>query len=329
MLWAVSGEIPGETPSGPRARPRLLLVDDHPEILDVVATMLAQDYDIVGTAGSGRQALDLAPRLRPDLIVLDVSMSDYDGFQTFDGLQQLGLRVPVVFLSMHEELDFVDAAFRRGGLGYVVKSRLARDLPRAVDQALLGRRFAPSLPALFALGESGHAMHVHSAFGPFLDGAAAFLSLALGCGNAVCVIATAPVRSGVEQRLRARGWDVANHGRYRAFNAADALKRIMHGVTPDPDRVAEVVEELDQFRLARAEGLSPRLTIVGDMIGRLHVTGNVPAAIAVEQAWDSVTRGRPFLTLCAHADSFFRRTAPEVWSDTCAAHGALSQSREV
>ena len=69
------------------ARPRVLLADDHTPFLESVNRLVAADLDVVAPAGDGRQALDLAKRLRPAVVVLDIAMPDLDGFQT---LKQLG-----------------------------------------------------------------------------------------------------------------------------------------------------------------------------------------------------------------------------------------------
>jgi len=143
------------------ARSRVLLVDDHRKVLDAVSAMLADDFDVVGAATDGRQAVEIAPRVQPDVIVLDVDMPGMDGFQTFRELQRVGSSTPVVFLSMHDADDVINEAFRCGGRGYVLKSRVGRDLVSALHHVLLGSAFVPSLSCLLdqAIG-GGHAMQV-------------------------------------------------------------------------------------------------------------------------------------------------------------------------
>src|SRR4029453_12271227 len=95
--------------------------------------------------------VERARQLEPDAIVLDIGMPGLDGFQTSRALQRAGAHAPVVFLSMYDGDDYVREAFRHGGRGYVVKSRARRDLASAIDQALHGRVFVPSLTALLSL----------------------------------------------------------------------------------------------------------------------------------------------------------------------------------
>lgn len=333
MLCPVSGGFSRGARSTLGLRPRVLLADDHPQVLNAVATMLAEDHDVAAVASNGRQALAMAAEVNPDVIVLDISMPELDGFQTFDALERAGSRTPVVFLSMHDAGEYVAAAFQRGGRGYVVKSRLARDLPSAIEQALLGRLFVPSLSSLFQQAEGGgHAMQIHGGVDPFLNGVATFLDTALRRGDATCVISTQRIREGLADRLRARGWNVddrSGHPRYLVFDEAEALNRIMRNGVPDLNRLAELVGEIDRYRLAEAIGETPRLTIFGTMVVQLWAAGNATAALAIERAWDTLTRDRPFLTLCAYPNSCFHESTPELWTDLRTAHALLSHASDV
>src|SRR5688572_13199666 len=132
----------------PAARPRVLLADDHVPVLESVSRLLAGAFDIVALAGDGRQALDLARRFRPDVVVLDVAMPELDGFQTLEQLRRDGPETRVVFLTMHRDDELVSAAINAGAHGYVLKSRIQLDLIRAIDHALAGRLFVPSLTSL-------------------------------------------------------------------------------------------------------------------------------------------------------------------------------------
>ena len=220
-------------------KPRVLLVDDHPGVLDGVSALLDDDFDVAGLATDGRQALDLARQIDPDVIVLDINMPGLDGFQTKRALEQAGSRAPVVFLSAVDADDYVSEAFQCGGRGYIPKLRLARNLASAVDQVLLGRLFVPSLTSLYDLAkDGGHAMQVHGDVECFLDGLASFFNLALRRGDATCVIGTEEVREGLSRRLRAAGWDVggpSGHKRYLSIDTADALSRFMRNGLPDAE----------------------------------------------------------------------------------------------
>ena len=295
--------------------------------------MLSGDFDVVGLATDGAQVVDNAARLNPDVIVMDVQMPGLDGFQAARALQRVGLSgIPVVFLSMHADDEVVSEALRCGGLGYVLKPRVGRDLMSALEQALLGRSFVPSLGPLVSADGGSHVMQVYDGVELFADGLADCLDLALQRGDATCVIATRPVREGLRDRLRARGWDVegsSGHKRYLAVDAADALKRFMRNGLPDPDRLAEMARELDEYRRAECDGATSRLTVFGNMVVSLSADGNVPAMIALESLWNDLTRDLPFLTVCGYASSCFHEGVPGLWSNVCAEHHALSHARDV
>jgi DNA-binding NarL/FixJ family response regulator len=121
--------------------PRILLSDDLPEIRERVTELLRCDFDIVATAQNGQQAVDAASTLDPDLVVLDISMPILSGIQVASRLRDLGCRAKIVFVTVHEDPDYIEAAFSVGATGYVFKSRLVTDLVSAVNCALQGQKF--------------------------------------------------------------------------------------------------------------------------------------------------------------------------------------------
>jgi DNA-binding NarL/FixJ family response regulator len=120
---------------------RVLLADDHQAILALAASALQGDYQVVGSVLNGTALLAAAAQLDPDAIVLDITMPHLDGLEAARTLRRIHSRARLVFLTVHEDPDFAQAAFDAGGLGYVVKPRLASDLLSAVRAALAGRRF--------------------------------------------------------------------------------------------------------------------------------------------------------------------------------------------
>jgi len=122
-------------------RPRVLLADDHPTMLALTAAALAGEYLVVGSVGDGCELLAEAERLHPDVIVLDITMPRLDGIEAARQLPRSHRPARLVFLAVHEDADFARAALDAGGLGYVVKGRLASDLLPAIRAALADRRF--------------------------------------------------------------------------------------------------------------------------------------------------------------------------------------------
>ena len=120
---------------------RILLADDHSLILAGVARLLGSKYDIVGTAEDGRALLQAALRLKPDLVVLDVSMPILNGI---DAAREIKRNLPstkFVFLTMHSNPIYLRKAIETGALGYVLKSGAAEELLTAVEEAAQGRLY--------------------------------------------------------------------------------------------------------------------------------------------------------------------------------------------
>jgi DNA-binding NarL/FixJ family response regulator len=127
--------------AGSAERPRVLLADDHPAMLALTAAALAGEYLVVGSVSDGRALLAEEERLHPDVIVLDITMPRLDGIEAARQLRRSRRPARLVFLTVHEDADYARAALDAGGLGYVVKARLASDLLPAIRAALADRRF--------------------------------------------------------------------------------------------------------------------------------------------------------------------------------------------
>jgi DNA-binding NarL/FixJ family response regulator len=119
----------------------VLLADDHQGMLTLAADALAGEYSVVGSVGDGRSLLAEAERLLPDVIVLDITMPQLDGIEAARQLRSSHQPARLVFLTVHEDADYARAALDAGGLGYVVKTRLASDLLPAIRAALANQTF--------------------------------------------------------------------------------------------------------------------------------------------------------------------------------------------
>ncbi len=122
-------------------RPRVLLADDHQLVLQRVTSLLETVFTVVGAAHDGQEMVTQALRLRPDVIVADISMPGLSGIEAAHQLRQQGSTAKLVFLTIHLEDEFLDACLAEGALGYVVKAHLKTDLIPAINAALSGRSF--------------------------------------------------------------------------------------------------------------------------------------------------------------------------------------------
>jgi DNA-binding NarL/FixJ family response regulator len=119
----------------------VLIADDHPAVLDRVASLLSRDFQVIGTVTNGLQLVEAEATLRPDVLIVDVSMPGMTGLEAAGRIHDRGSQAAVVYLTAHAERDIVAAALAAGALGYVVKVSLASDLVPAIRAALEGHRF--------------------------------------------------------------------------------------------------------------------------------------------------------------------------------------------
>jgi DNA-binding NarL/FixJ family response regulator len=120
---------------------RLLLADDHETILERVRMVLGHEFDIVGAVRNGRDAVLEVQRLDPDVLVIDISMPVLNGLQAVSQLRSAHSRTKVIFLTVHEDQDFVAAAFSAGASGYVTKAQLTTELATAIREVLEGHTY--------------------------------------------------------------------------------------------------------------------------------------------------------------------------------------------
>jgi DNA-binding NarL/FixJ family response regulator len=123
------------------AHTRIVLADNEPEILEAIAALLRDEFDIVASVENGEQAVEAVIRLGPDLLILDISMPVLNGIEAAFRLKGFGSTAKVIFVTVHEDPDYIDAAFSVGALGYILKHRLLTDLRPGITEVLQGRTF--------------------------------------------------------------------------------------------------------------------------------------------------------------------------------------------
>lgn len=122
------------------SRIRVLLADDNELVLAQVRTVLGPEFEIVGTAGTGIEAVAEVERLKPDVLVVDLSMPMLNGLEAVARLRPTS-KTRAVFLTVHEGQDFLAAAFAAGASAYVAKADVNSDLIPAIMQSLEGGKF--------------------------------------------------------------------------------------------------------------------------------------------------------------------------------------------
>ena len=125
-------------------RARIVVADDHELMREQVARLLKREFDVIAAVADGKALLEAAARLKPDVCVIDISMPIFNGIEAAGHLKQSESPAKVIFLTIHDDSDFVSAAFKSGAEGYVFKSRMGADLVVAVREVLAGRTFLSS-----------------------------------------------------------------------------------------------------------------------------------------------------------------------------------------
>jgi len=122
---------------------RILLADDHAVVRQGFKLILAsqQDMEIVGEAGNGREAVDLAQTLHPDVVVMDVAMPELNGIEATRRMQEAAPHARVLALSMHKDSVYVREILRAGARGYLLKDQIASDLIAAVRAVARGEGY--------------------------------------------------------------------------------------------------------------------------------------------------------------------------------------------
>jgi len=129
------------TQSQKHPRIRVVIADDNKEIRDKVIQLLQPEFEVVGSARDGGSACEAVMLLKPDIVVLDISMPVMSGIEAAKKLKKKGSKTRTIFLTVHDDPDFIQAALRAGAVGYVVKSQMATDLLTAMRSATEGDLF--------------------------------------------------------------------------------------------------------------------------------------------------------------------------------------------
>ena len=123
------------------AKPRILLGDDHPEVLNGLRGLLDELGEVVGIVEDGQALVEAAQRLAPDIIISDISMPRMNGLEATRALQACAPQSKVIILTVHRETVYLSLAFSAGARGYLLKRSAVAELPHAVLHVLAGDRY--------------------------------------------------------------------------------------------------------------------------------------------------------------------------------------------
>jgi DNA-binding NarL/FixJ family response regulator len=119
-------------------KPSVLIADDHTMVVEAFRKLLEPQYEIVATVADGRSLLEIAPKVRPDVIVIDIGMPLLNGLAAGQRLKQVVPRAKLIYVTMNEDADVASEALRGGASAYLLKSSAASELLKGIHEALRG-----------------------------------------------------------------------------------------------------------------------------------------------------------------------------------------------
>ena len=126
-------------------KPRVILADDHTFVLEGFKKLLEAHCELVASVEDGRTLIEAAVNLQPDIVILDISMPKLNGVEAAKKLKKQVSTVKLIFVTMHADMAYVDAAFRAGASGYLLKRSAATELMQAVRSVMNGKFYMTPL----------------------------------------------------------------------------------------------------------------------------------------------------------------------------------------
>jgi DNA-binding NarL/FixJ family response regulator len=125
----------------------ILLADDHPHFPELIKKLLEPTFEVIGSVCNGQSLIEASLKMKPDVIITDISMPVLNGIEAVVRLKRLGSRSSVIFLTLHSDTDFVRVCFATGANGFVSKPQAFTQLLTAISEVLAGRSFVSLHPS--------------------------------------------------------------------------------------------------------------------------------------------------------------------------------------
>jgi DNA-binding NarL/FixJ family response regulator len=311
----------------PRDRPRVVLADDHPLILEAALGVLTPSFDVVAAVGSGADAIAATTRLDPDIVVLDIAMPGLDGFQTASAIAARGPRPRIAFMSAHLEDEYILKGLNRGASAFVAKPRMRQDLVPALEYAIAGHTCIPSagvLPRWHRAAGHCHDLQLYGADRALAAAVADFFAAALEAEHSIVAIATPAHLGELRTTLAARDVDVAGlieSGRYSPVDVTTAIDSVVIDGKADEARYIATLDEMVQIA-SRAGGGSRHVSVFGEIAPVLCGRGLEAPALAIERMSIAYAASHPISVLCGYSAAVLGASA-DLAAEVYGAHEAV------
>jgi DNA-binding NarL/FixJ family response regulator len=291
---------------------RILVVEDHEPFRRYFCSTLEQraDFQVIGQASDGLEAIQKTQELQPDLVLLDVGLPKLNGLEAAKQVRKLAPLAKILFISQEFSFDTVEAALILGASGYVHKLRVQSDLLPAIESVLRGKYFVSGVvrgefgDSTLAKGPIRHEVKFCSDDAACIQSFTDFTDSTLKAGKAAIVIATEPHRSAVLQALSTRKWDVdgtIRRGVLRPLDVTEQLSSFMLNETLDPapffDIAADLIEEAAR---AAQRKHAPLVGVCRECPPALFENGNVSRVLRLERLWGLVAQTSVLDLLCVY-----------------------------
>lgn len=278
---------------------KILVVDDFERFRRFILSILERraEYQVIGQASDGLEAIQLAEKLQPDLILIDVVLPNLNGLEAARRIHDVAPLAKILFLSLQSSPDVAQKALTTGAMGYVIKARANTDLLPAIETSLGGKRFV-SRGLRFILDKdfpapNRHEIVVCSHDSALLDNLANFIARALNADNPAIVWANEPHRASLIQRLRQQGVEIdaaLERGTYISAHISEP---------PDRARILAAIRGLREACL-KVGNNRPRIAVCGERAGQFWAAGRTLAALQLEQLFNELAKSYEMDILCVY-----------------------------
>jgi CheY-like chemotaxis protein len=288
--------------------PKILIADDHRETRELIESLLTSDFDVVAAVSDGQLAVEAVAALRPDLVVLDITMPVLGGFAAAARIRNLAQVPRIVFLTAHEDPALAEAAVSLGASAFLLKRKMLGELVPAIRRALgmpsksIVRSDARSEP--HSTPEAGH---VHAVF--FYEDPQAlsstvgrFIAEGLHADQPGLVIATASHKAGILEHLAGAACNPEKRmeeGDLVVLDADELLSLLLVGGMPGVGSLESAMTQIMNSLSDRGHQRGVR--VYGEMVDLLWKRKKEDAALSLEIQWDRFVRPRRFPLLCSYS----------------------------